>query len=179
MVRTITFVYENVCSIYLCTILFFVFFLASVEKARKAAENDNYTSTDDQCMGKGQRKKKPIHINHSDTDENEERNNYKKNRRFSSKNKLKVYGRKKVNVPINKEQSEDDLMENKQNIDKALPAWPTDLEIQSFQNNANIGVKPVTNNNENDGKFVFFCILILKHTRVFLNLDFSGADNWM
>ncbi|XP_071575507.1 uncharacterized protein [Temnothorax nylanderi] len=124
-------------------------YFASVEKARKAAEDDNYTSTDDQRMGKGQRKKKPIHVNHSDTDENEERNNDKKNRRSSSKN-MKVYGRKKVNVPINKEQSEDDLTGNEQNIDKALPAWPTDLEIQSSQNNANIGVKSVTNNNQND-----------------------------
>lgn len=84
----------------MCTISVFVFFLASVEKARKAAENDHYTSTDDQCMGKGQRKKKPNRFNHSDADE---RNNDEKNCRSSCKNKLKVYGRKKVNVSVNEE----------------------------------------------------------------------------
>lgn len=99
--------------VYICALFHFLFFLASIEKARKAAEDDNYTSTDDQCKDKGQRKKKPIHVSHSDTDENIERHNDKKNCKSSSKNKLKVYyGRKKVNVPINKEQSEDDVMEN-------------------------------------------------------------------
>lgn len=44
-------------------------------------------------------------------------------------------------------------MENEQNINKALPAWPA--EIQSSQNNANI-VKSVTNNNQNNGEFLFF-----------------------
>lgn len=177
MVR-ITLVYENVCNIF---VHYFIFcLLASVEKARKAAENDNYTSTDDQCMGKGQRKKKSNPFIHSDADEDEEKNNDGKNCRSSRKNKLKVYGRKKVNVSINEEQSEDNFMENEQNINKALPAWP--VEIQSSQNNANI-VNSVTNNNQTDDKFQIF--LILKSTHLFINLDFSYAErkrereNWM
>lgn len=104
-------------------------------------------------MGIGQRViKKPNHFNHSDK---EETNNDEKNSRSDCKKKLKVYGRKKVNVCINEKESESNFMQNEQNIDKALPVWPA--EIQSSQNNANI-IKFVTHNNQNNGKFLFYFV---------------------
>ncbi|XP_032690718.1 uncharacterized protein LOC116853669 isoform X2 [Odontomachus brunneus] len=113
-------------------------YFVSLEKARDAAANDNYISTDDQCLGKGHRKKISNTLIHSDADE--ERNHDKKSYR-TSKNNPKVYNRKTVNVSIQDEQS-DDFIENEQSIDNVLPVWPADM--QSSTNNDNT-VNFVTN----------------------------------
>lgn len=108
-------------------------------------------------MGKGQRRKKPNRFIHSDADESEEMNDDGKSMSIR-KNKLKVCGRKTVNVSINKDQSDDNFTENEQNMNKALPVWPT--EIQSPKNNENI-VSSITNTNDLDyGEFLFVLLVL-------------------
>lgn len=140
---------------YSFCILFYFLLLATIEKARKAAENDSYTSTDDQCLGKGQRKRIPNRFIHSHVDESEEEDDDEKSYMSTSTKKPKVYSKKKVNVSIHEEQFDDSFIENDHSIEKTLPVWPVwPVEKQNCRNNANI-VNSVTNYNQNDSEFLF------------------------
>lgn len=125
-------------------------YLATVEKARKVAEDKNYTSCEESQLGKGFRTRIPNKQINSDHDSEEDKEDERK------KVKSKVI-KKKSTRNIHPNSSDSDNNNNTQEIEKKkpeLPQWPnTDYQRIDQPELLSQSILSTSDENNDDGKY--------------------------
>ncbi|KAL0098441.1 hypothetical protein PUN28_004304 [Cardiocondyla obscurior] len=108
----------------------------TIEKARKIAEDENYTSAENSQLGKGCRKKFPNHyINQEDNtddsvseDENKHEDYNKNKENNSSLQVIKKNNNKKLKINVH------NTVDTEKNIDitNKLPQWPSTVNSRNI-----------------------------------------------
>lgn len=111
-----------ICNKY--SIFAFIFVLDTFEKARKIAEDEYYTSTDDKQLGKGHRKKNPpsryINIDNDTSSLSDEGDNDNNNK--NETNSVNFKCKRKYNDGHTQEHNSNTITES---CTSKLPEWPS------------------------------------------------------